>query len=1282
MCIDDRTAPAATGEVTAAACGPVGEGPSRGLGPVPRLMLALTILSVPVCTGRAWSQDARPLVDPRSPWGTDYYAQGGVVVDGIAYFTANDQCRRPGVVRTDRFPSVVAFDLATFRTLRTYPFHHTYDSSPLVYRRKDGSWVVVAHEWQKARTRALERDTGKEVWHSPANQPGMYFFGYSYYERSDGSKILFVASANGLHALCGETGRELWWLRQRTTGGVTPCVDQDNGWVYYQCDGKLFKLDARRGTVLKQVRVPAPNRCISWNTVLVNDEHGYYIATRWYGRPEWDSAIRVYDQDLRLVWERTGLPHGKKDTLTYADGLLVCGSGNSWSDQYHGDDWKYLAAYSVRDGRVVWRCDLSHIAYRDILNVPYADGYFYAETACSPPLTSKCLRIDARSGRLVEILDYGRPVTSCATHILARGLLLSGDLWQDQIVVVRYAKRAINDWPGPFGDPQTNQMAAPRSPAAELVPLRLVGPTVSAKRPVKSNLAKAARITAGGPNRVPYGSLEQLTDGDLRTWWTSGPGDLAVSPADVDLGWQQPVVVDHVELVTTRLKGRLRLTDFDLYGGIDRQWDGAEPLAVVRGNAAQRIEVRFPAVRLDRLRIRIWGTARPDNAFAHIAELAVYPAGGAPQRELRPRSFPAWQRALGEHDPKRLRELLGQAATVRDASAPPERLIRGLRRRLELAEEADRYRKRLEQITRDTRRYESLNAPRWAVAQQDAMRRLRQWAYYWIDHQQEDGQFGAGYEDDVELVCSWPVLVVAQNDQRVADALRRLADGAWHSRSFVPRYGYDRLSDVEHSAELISYGQTPMVVLEPDETRWLRRCRLSSETVARYFLGRNKQGRLQFRSDYFGIDPRTGRPAVLDEKRPFDIPEGAKALKPAVYVAWASNDEFARRLVLDYGRTWVDAARDEQGQGRIRGFLPARIDWPDGRAVGTHGVLPSMRATHFHLLACYALTRDQQFLEPVRTLLRTALVEWARGQMPWVQCSGWNGPLGDLRSFTRDRFARREGPEQTQLFEQLAVIALLYRQLTGDRSFDDALARWTVRVRDSLVEGRKSYVFLDPDLPELWLVDRPLTVGAYLESRCAVGAQLYLGWQVTGDEDFLARVGWNLSSCLTDKWGPFTYWFYDDMEPRVTSNDHLAHKIQYAAMALAWMYTGGPGPVEGIWPGLVVTWAGVDETFCALVREADQRRVRVSLYSFGTEHRKVTARFWSLAEGKYRVRLVEQEGDRDASAQRRNGTVWTGEVVVQRTGTRRRPVEVTLPLPARRRLELIVCPTGDVGGDS
>jgi hypothetical protein len=1188
-----------------------------------------------------------PQINPRSPSGLDFYSQGGVVVDGVGYFTANDYSRRAGVKRTDEFPCVVAFDMHTFKKVREYKFGFTYDSSPLVYQKQDGTWLVIAHEHKNARTVAMNRDTGKVEWISEADQPGTYFFGYSYYQRDDGTKLLLMACQNGLHAMSGETGKDVWWVKRPSTGGITPCVDQKRGVLYYQCNAKVLKIRAADGEVLREVDAGTPHVCISWNTVLIDDKHGRFVATRWYGKPEWDSAIRVYDEELNLAWERTGLPNGKKDTLTYAEGKLVCGSGNGWSKKYTGNEWKHISAYNIADGEIAWKCDLSEYDYIGILNVPYFNGSFYAENGGSPPQTTKCFRINAADGRLEEVYDYGRMITSCATHIVAHGKLLSGDLWQDSIVVTNLSDNSTADWPGPFGDPQTNQMAAPHEAGVTLTTIQEVSvqhePAVGEDR---ANLARDAAIKARSRIKGEQADVNRMVDGNPQTRWASGPGDLALAPVDVDVQLKKPQVVDTVVVLTSTLKGQLRLKDFDLYAGLGDRWDGAKPLARIRDNTVERIRVTFPAVQLDRIRIRPLGTRRPDNAFAHIAELNVYAADGPSERSVESSPFPPTLADAG-HDPKFLRTLIASLESKVGDSALARVRTKSLHTRLELIKESQQYEAVLEQISTETEEYQKLDAPEWAVAQRDCMARLRTWAHYWIDHQQPDGQFGGSYEDDVELVCGWPVLVLAQDDEKVRRALELLAEGVWKSRPFLERFGYDRLTDVEHAAENTSYSQPRMVVLDYDNPKWSERCSRTAATMHEHFLSRNEKGGLQFRSDYFGFDPRTLKPVTREQERPFDIPESAKALKPAMYAVWATDDPLARQLMLECGNTWVEAARaGGDDTGRIAGLLPEQLSWPSGASVGTHARLSSMRATLFHLIGCYYVSGEDRYLEPIRTLLQKSLVDWSVKDVPSA------GTLDKLQE-----------EDLTGLLEQLALIAVAYRRATGDRQFDAALARWSARIRNTLVDGVKSYVYLNRNSDRLWYVDRPLTIGAYLESRCSVGAQLYQGWQVTGDDDYLAKLGWNLSSCLNDKWGAFTYWFYDKSERRVTSNDHPAHKIQCSESALSLMYLGGPAPVEAVWPQFAVSWENVGTNFCALVRHNDSERLLVEMYSFDEQLRPVTANLWELAPGNYEAAL----GSQLTQNSHVNEPTWSKSLNIASRQDRRRPTTLQFTLPPRKR---------------
>ena len=68
----------------------------------------------------ALAQQNTDCVNPTSDLGVEFYAQGGVVVDGIAYFTSDDAgCIKTGI-RSPDFHSVVAFDVHTLRKVRTY----------------------------------------------------------------------------------------------------------------------------------------------------------------------------------------------------------------------------------------------------------------------------------------------------------------------------------------------------------------------------------------------------------------------------------------------------------------------------------------------------------------------------------------------------------------------------------------------------------------------------------------------------------------------------------------------------------------------------------------------------------------------------------------------------------------------------------------------------------------------------------------------------------------------------------------------------------------------------------------------------------------------------------------------------------------------------------------------------------------------------------------------------------------------------------------------------------
>ena len=393
---------------------------------------------------------------PSSSSGLNYYAQGGVIVDNVAYFTADHSNPNDNYDKSKYFPYVVSFEATPpFKKIRTYAFEDTYDSSPIVLKTKHNKTLVIAHEYKRKRTKAINAKTGNTEWVSEDNQPGANFFGYSYFDTGDG-KILYGAYRNGIHAMSLVDGKEIWAIKRKSIGGATPAVDQEKGFVYYQYNGGVIKINALDGSIIKEIKVEKPNNVISWNTVLVKDKNLYRVATYWHEFKEYDSAIRVYDSNLNLKWEKLGLPSSKKGTLTYANGILTTGVGNYWLENYFGDKWKVIKAWSVLDGSLKWTADLKNYGFRSIMNIPYFNGYFYAETQDTHGFISKIFKINSENGNVEEVLDHGKSINSCAPAIIANGYMFSGDLHSDKIIVTKLEDNVISNWKGPFGNPQTN----------------------------------------------------------------------------------------------------------------------------------------------------------------------------------------------------------------------------------------------------------------------------------------------------------------------------------------------------------------------------------------------------------------------------------------------------------------------------------------------------------------------------------------------------------------------------------------------------------------------------------------------------------------------------------------------------------------------------------------------------------------------------------------------------------------------------------------------------------
>ncbi|MFH1922729.1 MAG: hypothetical protein ABIP48_22935, partial [Planctomycetota bacterium] len=521
------------------------------------------------------------------------------------------------------------------------------------------------------------------------------------------------------------------------------------------------------------------------------------------------------------------------------------------------------------------------------------------------------------------------------------------------------------------------------------------------------NLARSARLIPTRSLSAGAYDVANLVDGEAtanenirlcESCWAGDATDLRDEPLDLVVDFGTPRVIDRIVVTTCRLKRQERLTDFDVYGWAGTDWDGHQPLAEVRESRELRMECRFDAVATSKICIRLLDNARTQHNFPHISELEVFAAEGPAKRELKPGGLPKPLSELTSID-----ELEAEAGRLRELLAtdnPPAWAARRLElveKKLTACRESLRWIKRLGEIDGETKKLLAAGVPEWAAAQREALAKYVLWIHWWIDHQQADGQFGGTWNDDVELVCGWPLACLAADDRRTFDSLKLLAEGVWDWGP-VEKHGYSRYTDVEHSAEEISYSLPRMVVLDYDNPEWAARCRRTTQTCLGEFMGENGRGMLQFKSDWFGY---RGDKATIDPERPFDVPEGAKALKPGLYAAWRGDEEI-RKIILRYGDTWLDAALQEY-EGKPRGLLPARIDFKTGKPSGVALRMPPMRATYYHLIGCYLLTNDPKYLAPVEEAIRYFLVENNRGDLPVMELGemehmGQGDPLAVIAS--------------------------------------------------------------------------------------------------------------------------------------------------------------------------------------------------------------------------------------------------------------------------------------------
>ena len=315
-------------------------------------------------------------------------------------------------------------------------------------------------------------------------------------------------------------------------------------------------------------------------------------------------------------------------------------------------------------------------------------------------------------------------------------------------------------------------------------------------------------------------------------------------------------------------------------------------------------------------------------------------------------------------------------------------------------------------------------APEWALNQSELRARVDHVVRWWFEVRQEaDGQLGGGWEDDVESLRRFSQSALLTGDRSVVDGMHRLADGVWDQGMVVN--GFDReLKDIEHSSEM-SADTSVLVALDYGNPEPVERCMQTVKTIDEVHFGTNRSGRRQFRSMVLSATE-----VSAGDNQAFDVLYSGRAMRPVAMLAWYSRHPRAVKLLVDWSRTWSEAALRE-ADGKPAGIFPAAIHFGDERLNGNKtwwdpglGELYSWKPQDLDMvwakiLLAYQLTGDV-------TLLR-----------------GVHAQLDILRSYQGKQI---ENPAPGSLdwagmqLKNHLWLARWYRSYTGRSDYDDLIA--------------------------------------------------------------------------------------------------------------------------------------------------------------------------------------------------------------------------------------------------
>lgn len=448
------------------------------------------------------------------------------------------------------------------------------------------------------------------------------------------------------------------------------------------------------------------------------------------------------------------------------------------------------------------------------------------------------------------------------------------------------------------------------------------------------------------------------------------------------------------------------------------------------------------------------------------------------------------------------------------------------------------------------------NTPEWASTQWELTNRLKSIVDWWVNVQQdENGEFGGKFGDDVEILRWWSPLILS-GDETTYKGWKKLADGVWNSSKVKNGYA-KKPSDVEHSSEFIS-DTAPLMVLYNDDPVYADRLAYSSDYFQNLWTGYNSNGNRFFKSAWFSSSE-----VEMEEPKNRDVSYNARATKAVRYYSWKTNDSDTRAALIEWADSWLDISKSTQ-KGKPEGIIPPSVEFPSEVINGKEPTwyLANMYWDYFdwngsnaildQLLFTWTFTGDDKYLEPLMQHLELLIKykdELDADSNPYEEGSeGW----------ATYKFGNKS---------QFWNVVENWRLLSGNTEYDALI-----------LEHGSDLIKYRITKNEKYLVE---AMRPYLET-VRVNVPMLTSEVIHTDRVYIKDPG-----------------------------------VREAGI-LQGMITGF-GADESSSPYIAVSWEKASRDLTFLVTDSDSTHLNIDMYSFSDTSESTTMRIWQLKKGSYQV---------------------------------------------------------------